>query len=79
MPPLSVSTTLSARSLSCTNSSSSLRASPALGARNVEVAAVEDEVLHHAEFLVEGVELRHDPQTGSDLASMRRSVQPEDL
>ena len=53
MPPESGSILLLARSVSCTNSSSSLVRPLALGARDVEVAAVDHHVVLDRELLVE--------------------------
>ena len=55
-----------------------LGAAPALGARQVEVAAVEHEVVEHGELLVELVLLRHDADPGPDLLAVAGRVHPED-
>ena len=60
MPPDSGSTRLFARSESCTKSSSSAVRCLAVASRDVEVAAVDDQVLLDGELTVELVLLRHD-------------------
>ena len=49
-------------------------AAPALGARQVEVAAVEHEVVEHGELLVELVLLGHDADPGPDLLAVAGRV-----
>ena len=77
MPPDSGSTRSSRRSVSCTNSSSSSRALADHRARQVEVAAVDEEVVAHRELGVEVVLLRHHAEPGADLRAVGRRVQAE--
>ena len=49
----------------------------ALGPREVEVAAVDDQVLGDRELVVELVGLRHDAEAGADRPAVRRRVEAE--
>ena len=66
MPPDSGSTRESRRSLSCTNSSSSADRSRISARGQVEVAAVDHEVVPHRELGVEVVLLGNDAEPGPD-------------
>ena len=78
MPPDSGSTRLLARSVSCTKSSSSAVRRRHLGARDVEVAAVQHEVLLDGELAVELVALGHDADPGPDPPAVDGRVETED-
>ena len=53
------------------------RAALALGPREVEVAAVDDQVLGDGQLVVELVGLRHDAEAGPDLAAVRGGLEAE--
>ena len=55
------------------------RTTLALGPRDVEVAAVEDQVVDHRQLLVELIELGHDTHPGPDLLAVGRRVEAEDV
>ena len=67
-----------ARSVSWTNSSSSAARALALARGDVEVAAVDDQVLEHGQLGVELVRLRHDAEPRPDRAAVGRRVEAED-
>ena len=78
MPPDSGSTRSSRRSVSCTKSSSSSARSRITACGQVEVAAVDEQVLADGQLGVEGVLLRHDAEPGADLRAVGRGVHAED-
>ena len=71
MPPDSGSTLLVARSVELHELEQLGRPPLALGARDVEVAAVDDEVLLDGQLVVELVGLRHDAEPGADPPAVR--------
>jgi hypothetical protein len=77
IPPDSGSTLSSDRSVSWTNEQL-LRPAARLGPRQVEVAAVDDQVLQDAQFLVERVRLRDHAEARPDRRSVAGRIQPED-
>ena len=78
MPPESGSTR-SSGSLGQLDEIEQLGGPPArLGPRQVEVAAVDEQVLEDAQLVVERVGLRHDAEPGPDAGPVACRVQAED-
>ena len=68
-----------ARSVSWTNSSSSSARRPGLAPAQVEVAAVDDQVLADGQLHVEGVLLGHHPEAGLDPGAVAAGFMPSTL